>query len=161
MEYNSQYKAKYRTKYKDYQILQDDTFLMEIKEQKNTSNIIILYETVTNTIKHQPGTITSDALKKLLNYLNTELKNYSYHLLIELYMALNQILEAVEKNRLKDWGIPLLVLASIPSNQKETKTDTFLKNDTFFTRNFPIEMRMFNNDQPLISETDVFHCIKK
>jgi len=30
-----------------------------------------------------------------------------------------------------------------------------------FIRNFPIEIGIFNNCQPLISETDIFHCIKK
>ncbi|CAG8795694.1 17903_t:CDS:2, partial [Gigaspora rosea] len=46
---------------------------------------------------------TSDALKNLLNYLNTELEDKFYYLLIKSYPALGQILEAVETNGLEDW----------------------------------------------------------
>ncbi|CAB4414076.1 unnamed protein product [Rhizophagus irregularis] len=31
----------------------------------------------------------------------------------------------------------------------------------FFSRKFPIEIGLSNNDQPLINGTDVFHCIKR
>jgi hypothetical protein len=68
-----------------------------------TMNYQQLYETITKTIKHRPGTATSDALKSLLDYLNTELEDKSYHLLIKSYPALGQILEAVEANGLEDW----------------------------------------------------------
>ncbi|CAI2166582.1 1981_t:CDS:2 [Funneliformis geosporum] len=71
-------------------------------ELKLIMNYQQLYETVTKTIKHQPGTAISDALKNLLNYLNTKLENKSYYLLIKSYPTLSQILEAVEANGLED-----------------------------------------------------------
>ncbi|CAB4445007.1 unnamed protein product [Rhizophagus irregularis] len=107
-------------------------------------------------------------------------------------------------------GIPPLVLAVIPSNQKETKAKVFFENNkilkelvksgakpiglyfdgathnrswigetysknssvysdlniisddtTFFSKKFPIGISIFYNGQPLISGTDVFHCVKK
>ncbi|CAB4445008.1 unnamed protein product [Rhizophagus irregularis] len=58
-----------------------------------------LYNVVINTIKHRPGSTTSDALKSLVDYITLELKDNSYHSLIKSYPALGQILEAVEDLR--------------------------------------------------------------
>jgi hypothetical protein len=62
-----------------------------------------LYSVITNTIKHRPGSATSDALKNLLDYVNLELKDNSYHSLVKSYPALGQIIEAIETNGLEDW----------------------------------------------------------
>ena len=62
-----------------------------------------LNEVVINTIKHWSGSATSDTLKSLLNYIILELKDDSYHSLIKSYPALDQILETIEINELKDW----------------------------------------------------------
>ncbi len=62
-----------------------------------------LNEIVINTIKYQLGSVTSDTLKNLLNYVILKLKDDFYHSLIKSYPALDQILETIEINELKDW----------------------------------------------------------
>ncbi|CAG8707696.1 13491_t:CDS:2, partial [Rhizophagus irregularis] len=54
-----------------------------------------LYNVVTNTLKHLPGSTKSDVLKNL-NYITIEPKDHSYHSLIKSYPAFGQILQAVE-----------------------------------------------------------------
>ncbi|CAG8836705.1 28229_t:CDS:2, partial [Gigaspora margarita] len=126
----------------------------------------------TNTIKPQPEIAIFDALKNLLNYLNTKLEDKFYHSLREVtkisifvelitiwQLAYNcygpticakdqtKVAKIIEKLHTKIssfekatyitvfaltailLGIPLLVLAFIPSNQKETKANIFFKNN--------------------------------
>ncbi len=62
-----------------------------------------LYETVITLLKNHPGNTKLTELQQLQKYIEKEIKDHSYYMMISKYPAFGCIIEAVEIYGLKNW----------------------------------------------------------
>ncbi|UZO07154.1 uncharacterized protein OCT59_027449 [Rhizophagus irregularis] len=62
-----------------------------------------LHETIITSLKHRPGHTKSTELQQLCTYVEKEVSDHSYYVIVNKYPALGRIIEAVETHGLENW----------------------------------------------------------